>query len=1294
MILKRLILSFLLFCFSTRLNAQTYTINWEGSRTVSYSQMPPIKLPSFSNTHFVFSDGQIYLQNTEEHSDLQTYSIQSMEWETLPKNLWFDLDIDLISPDEDANISSALHPITKKNIVSYKIRVLKRQGKDILRLKSYTIHKNQTPKNLSKEQNTTQTNLVESPLATGNFYKIKVDKTGVFKITTEFLKQNGIDPKSINPKHLRIYGNGGLMLPEYNQDFYYKTLQENAIEVVGEDDEQWNEADYALFYAQAPNGFALYNRGNKRTETRTDRPSNVINIYEDFSYYFFTFDKGIGKRISTENNSNLPSSYFNKYDDYQFINEEKNNLLEIGRLWVGTPFTTPQQLTFNTSSPIPINTTLSFRARLVTKDAKNAKMDFSIDGTQYSKVALNNFSSLLFFNDIPITTEKNTISLHFTPDISPNPNAVFYLDYAEIQYKQPLKFNGAQLSFRRYDIYEGSGETIGFEISNAQNIERLWNVADPTNITNKNNLSTDQQIFKINYTANSKLFNNEFIAFTTASAYTPSFIGKVPNQNLASLADTEYLIITIPEFKSEAKRLAEYHHKSNQFQVSIVTPQEIYNEYSSGGQDITAIRNFISDLKNQGKLKYVLLLGDTSFDYKNRIRNNTNLIPSYESEYSISFSNSFVTDDYFVMTAPQNSTTLSNIFPTLPIGRLPAKNITEAKTLIDKTLAYYNHLSAQSTPFGEWKMNMDFVVDDDNDGGTSFHTEINSILKSIFEDNNDKKEYHIRKLYLDAFAPESTSGGQRYPGVSQGINTAMGNSLFLMYFGHGGVNGWAQERVLTLEDLSNFNNFNSVYSRFPLVSTITCEFTLWDSPNVNSVGEALMKLKSGGPSTMITSSRELGVSYGKTFSKTFLEHLLQLNNRNQFNTLGDAFLSAKIDFGAHSDHLKVNFLGDPAMRLTRPKPQVIIDDIIKPSTQSFRALDHIIIKGHIIDQSGNKDLEFNGKITVNIFDKFLDKKTRNNDGNLTPILEYKEEGNPIVKSSASVSEGQFELEFYIPKDIDFNIGNGRLLLYANNENRDAYLSETIKVGDINPEGINDNEPPKIKLFMNNTNFVDGGITNENPTLVACLTDDTGINATGAGIGHDITLVLDGEVINTKVLNDYFSPGEGNGCTAANLKDFQKGTVNYPFRNLKAGEHQLVLKVWDINNNSASAALNFVVRPQSEENLVVKKLLNWPNPFTHKTYIHFEHNCPDALEVTAQIYTITGKLVKTIRQTVSSVPFREGFRTGRQEIEWDGTDNYGAYVGKGSYIYKVFVKSTNPTSCKGSATQVEKMILLK
>lgn len=1293
----------------TTANAQKTDLQWGELTTIDYG-IEKKTFPKFQNEGYSVEANNVFL-NISQKSNGKKYKITNPIWVKVDTKGIFDIQ-PLLLPENDIFHTAHFFDEKENEEIFYaKLATFKNVKGEIFRLNSFTIAEDTSSSNSKLARKSAQRSIgtTENPLKSGTFYKIKVDKSGIFKITKKFLADNGINISNINPKNFRIYGNGGIMLPEYNRDDRFNSLQENAIQVVGEEDGRWDDEDYALFYAQGPNGFNLHNsgvgNGNKRAETRTDASLHLQNIYEDSSYYFINFDIGEGKRIEDKDN-NLPSELITRYDDYQFINEEKLNLMKIGRIWVGDNINNGKTLTFSTKSPIQSDDIIQYRVSVVANNSQNNTLRFSINGTNEANININtnNFTPIRQYNGEIDNLNGNSISININPSLSGNPNGSFYFDYAEVLYKEDLKFNGSQMNFRDYSLYEGSGEVYGFSISSASEIEQVWNVSDITNVSKMVNKSGNNSLFNFGYLANSDQFNNEFVAFKHSASHTPSFVGRVENQDLHSLKNIDYLIITKQEMTSEAKRLAQYHETKNGFKTAIVDVNKIYNEFSSGSQDITAIRDFISYLSNErGGLKYVMILGDTSYDFKNRIAYNDNIVPSYQSEDSGSFVTSYVTDDYFVMTRPQTTSYLSGNLPDIPIGRLPASNVIEAKLLIDKTLAYYNALPNQSSPFGDWRMKLDFVVDDDYDGGAPFHNDMNRILANNFEStsSSERKEYNVRKLYLDAFSPESSSGGQRYPQINQAISSDMSNSLYIFYFGHGGINGWAQERVLTLDEIRNFNNYSSVYSRFPLVSTITCEFTLWDTPDVSSAGEQVLKHKNGGASTMITSSRALSVSYGRGFTDTFTNHIFRLEN-DDFKALGDAHLAAKRTYGRNADHLRVNFLGDPAMKLSRPKNLLKIDNIETPVSGQLRALDFVKITGFISNEDGSVNENFNGRVSFSIFDKKLNKTTLNNDnsGGLNPKLNYQEEPSPIVKASGKAVNGRYSVEFYMPKEINYTVGEGRLLGYADNfesaksEAFDVYHNQSITIGDINPNGVNDNEAPKIKLYMNNTNFVDGGITNQNPIFLACVTDDKGINSTGAGIGHDITVILDGEVINTISLNDYYTAGENNGCINPNLSDYQKGSVFYPFRNLKVGEHQLVFKVWDINNNSSTASLNFTVKDETEQKFTLNRLMNWPNPFTDKTYIQFDHNCNDALDVNVQIFTITGKLVKTISQQVMAEPFMEGFRTPKFAIEWDGTDDFGSLVGKGTYIYKVFARSQNQDRCKGSATAVEKMVILK
>lgn len=1288
-----------LFAFVSTIWAQRTSIQWEGSKTEDFGDTKRI-LPNFKNEGFSYSQNNIFIVNKQKIGENQL-KVSNLVWEAVSGKDLYEISKELLPDYDIADIN--YYYLEGQKYANISVALFKNMKGKVLRLSSFDVSESNSSANFNVSKVGTTTN----PLSSGGFYKIRVDKSGVFKITAQFLRDIGINPSNVNPKNFRIYGNGGIMLPEYNQDVKYSALQENAIQVVGEDDGIWQDSDYALFYAQGPNGYNLYDTGNgngfKRVDTRNDRANNLKNIYEDYAYYYINYDKGAGKRIQPVD-INLPANLITRYDNYQVINNDQKNLLKVGRIWVeDQPFSTNKTISFTTNSPIQGSDVIRYRTQVIGYKAQQNTLGFNINNQNPLTFSVPPNASNYVYDFFPlrydgtITNASGTqISINYTPNITTNPNGAFYLDYVEVQYKEDLKFNGTQMNFRDFSLQSGSNTNYGFSISNAANIEQVWDVTDITNANRRVNKSGGSGAFNFAYTTSNPNFNNEFVAFRAEAAYSPQFVEKIANQNLSALQNVDYLIITSPEMMAQAQRLATYHQTKNNYNVQIVDATKIYNEFGSGSRDLTAIRDFITKLNTPvGSLKYVFILGDTSFDYKNRISNNTNVVSSYQSEDSADFISSFVTDDYIVMTKPQTTSFITNNLPDLPVGRIPAANSTEAANMIDKTLAYYNSLPGQSTPFGEWRMKLDFVVDDDNDGGIPFHTIMNNTLASTFEiaGNPNLKEYNVRKLYLDAFQAQSTSGGQRYPQVNQAISNDMGNSLYLFYLGHGGINGWSQERVFTLDEIQNANNFSNVYSRFPFVSTITCEFTLWDEPGTASAGEQLIKLKQGGAAAMITSSRAVGVGYGLDFTNLFTQDIFKLVG-DDFDTLGNAHLNAKKQKGGDSNHLKVNFLGDPAMKLSRPKRLLVIDNIETPVPGLIRGLDFVKVKGHVTNINGTTNTTFNGRVVINIFDKKFNKNTLNNDGNLTPILNYSEEGSAIVKASGTAVNGVFTVEFYVPKDINYAVGTGRILGYADNKSIDVFNNQAVQVGDINPNGINDNEPPKIKLYMNNTNFADGGITDQNPMLLACVTDDTGINSTGSGIGHDITVYLDGQIINTVVLNDFFASGEGNGCLSPSLADYQKGNVTYPFRNLALGQHQLTFKVWDINNNSSTATLNFEVKDEANQHLVINRPLNWPNPFTNKTYIHFEHNCDDILDVNVQIYTITGKLVRTLSQAVVAEPFLQGFRTPRQAIEWDGKDDFGDTVAKGTYIFKIFAKSQNQEKCKGSATAVEKMVLLK
>jgi hypothetical protein len=410
-----------------------------------------------------------------------------------------------------------------------------------------------------------------------------------------------------------------------------------------------------------------------------------------------------------------------------------------------------------------------------------------------------------------------------------------------------------------------------------------------------------------------------------------------------------------------------------------------------------------------------------------------------------------------------------------------------------------------------------------------------------------------------------------------------------------------------------------------------------------------------------------------------MDTLLTLQN-GQFQTLGDVLRNAKNKTGSSFNNRSFTLLGDPALRLTYPQHKVFTSLVNGKNTTQFpdtlSALEYVTISGFVSVDGVNPATDFNGIVTPTIFDKSSNRSTLGNDYLSSPVLNFTTQENVIFRGPVSVVNGQFTFSFVVPKDINLAYGYGKISYYAkkNNSLIDAHGALTnIIVGGFSENPFTDDTGPLVRLHMNNEQFVSGGITDENPDMLAFIQDDIGINTVGTGIGHDITAVLDGNTSNPFILNDFYE---------SELDNFRKGKIRYPFRDLEEGPHTLTLKVWDVANNSTSASIDFVV--VKNEELALDHVLNYPNPFSTNTQFFFEYNQPGIpVDVEIQIFTVSGKIVKTLRDKFTT----NGFRS--DPIVWNGQDDYGDKIGRGVYLYKLKVVTPEGKS----AEKIEKLVIL-
>lgn len=1122
-----------------------------------------------------------------------------------------------------------------------------------------------------------------SVLASGDWYKIGVVVDGIYKIDLPFLEQLGVDVSNLAPGSVHVYGNGVGMLPEDNEGYRPDDLLENATGFYGnESDGSFDPSDYLLFYGKGP----------RKTYWSSRKMRQAFNAYSDTSYYFIKIDPNhTPKRMGTQPQSTLPSTQtVTSFNDHYYYNPDLVNFWESGKVWYGDTYNNiKSSYTYNFNIPNVTNDSLQIDARFAARSISTAVFKVSCQGKSAS-VGINATSSSSDY------ARQGTVSFRALPSSSSSPVTVNFnmqgvqtaegwIDYLEINARRNLIMSGNQMEFR--DVASvGTGEVSEFQLSGATGVTEIWETTQPTNVSKID--FTDGGLTK-SFVVNTDSIRS-FVAITNASGFQPMAFGKVQNQDLHALGYADLILVTPTKLTAQAADLADF-HRSRGTSVHLVNINQIYNEFSSGMRDATAIRHFLRMFYFRAAgdptqvPKSLLLFGDGSYDNKGRLGNSENLLPTYQSNYGeLSKTITYTSDDYFVVLDDAAAFQPDDLLD-MAVGRLPISTPTEAVNVVNKIKNYTlkgasftgnGHScsnTSQPSTFGDWK-NKVMLVSDDEDGSTYVsHTE--NIANVIA---NKAPGMNLNKVHSDAYVQESTPGGERYPDVNAEIQSEVENGVLAVnYIGHGGEVGWAEERIL---DLGMIQGWSNTY-HLPIFMTATCEFSRFDDPDRTSAGEYMVLNPNGGAIAMFTTWRLVYAGPNLVLNQKFYDTVFQRHSDGRPQTLGEIYMATKNTYAttAASDNgRKFGLLGDPALQLALPTHRVVTDKVngvdVSMVTDTLKALSKVKLEGHLEDGQGNLLNGFDGVVYLTVFDKNKDFKTLSNNVS-SPERTFQEQTSVLYKGKASVSNGLFAFEFVVPKDIDFQFGLGKLSYYADNGVEDATgYNKTIVVGGTNGNAPVDNEGPEIQLYLNDSNFVFGGYTNEKPVLLAFIADSNGVNTVGNSIGHDLIAVLDGNTSNAIVLNEQYE---------SDVDTYQKGSVIYQFDDLSAGSHTLSLKAWDVYNNSSTAYTEFVVANSAE--MALEHVLNYPNPFTTSTEFMLEHNqvC-NSVDVSIQVFTASGRLVKTMQQQVNS----EGFRVSG--LMWNGTDDFGDKLARGVYMYKV--KVTTPDGKK--AEKFEKLVILK
>jgi hypothetical protein len=1130
-----------------------------------------------------------------------------------------------------------------------------------------------------------------SKLASGQWYRFTLAKEGVYELTYDFLQTLGVDLAGLNSDQINVYGNHAGVLPYTNLPFLPTDLMLNAVLMEDGGDGVFGPGDRMLFYANDAQ------RWVRNADGLTF--NHVKNAWTDSASYFIGIGTDGPKRIAAAVQSTDPATdEVTSFTDRQVIDKDGINVIKSGRVMFSELYDQVTSYNYNFTLPNSTGDSVDVRMAVLGRSlgtsssfkaqAGGVERNISISpvgtssGSPFGNYVVSSWKAGPVAGTLPVTVSY----------VKNNPvTALGYMDYLEVNARRNLQMNGDQLTFRDPRSV-GAGRVAHYMLTGSASVQHVWEVTDPVDVRE---VATGNNAGTLDFTLATDSLR-EFIAFKGSGFLSPVAIGPVAPQDLHGTAlPTDLVIVSPPQFLAQAGLLAERRTEEG-LNVAVVTPQQVFNEFSSGQRDGTAIKRYMKMLYDRAGTdiallpRYLLLFGDGSYNNFSLSADNQNLVPAFESYDSWGLSSSFTSDDYFV-TLDDNEGEAPGDLVDMGVGRFPVSTLAQAQEVVDKLLNYDNldlssTAAAACTAGGDggaadWRTSILFCSDDrdgdSNGDGTTHMVNSDQLVNRV---DTVEPYLNINKIYLDAYQQYSTPGGQRYPDASKELQERVQKGTLLVnYIGHGGEVGWAHERFL---DNSTILGWTNNY-RLPLFMTATCEFSRWDDPARTSAGEYVLLNPDGGGVGLFTTTRIAYVSSNQVISNDFYDYIfLPTDEQGREQRIGDVYRRTKVAAtpggGSTSvNHRNFSLLGDPSMRLALPKNSAAITaitDTLGAPLDTIKALAVVRITGTVNDPGGAVLTDFNGTVVPTVYDKVSMVQTLQNDPGGLPYS-FRLRRNTIYKGRATVTNGTFNFTFVVPKDIDYAIGAGRVSVYAESPTTNAvgYTNDPL-VGGTDANAAVDETGPTVELYMNDESFVPGGITNTTPLLFAKLFDQSGINTLGSSIGHDLSAVIDANTENAIVLNDWYE---------AEKDSYQKGQVRYKLSDLSEGRHTLDLKAWDVYNNSSTRSTEFIVAPSAE--LALAHVLNYPNPFTTHTDFYFEHNRPcETLDTQVQVFTVSGRLIKTINRRLTC----NGFRS--EALPWDGLDDEGDKIGRGVYIYRLSIT----TATGEKADKLEKLVILR
>lgn len=1105
----------------------------------------------------------------------------------------------------------------------------------------------------------------ESVLRKGLWAEVRVAEDGVYRIKGLELQQLGLGSLPLASSSIGIWGRNAGVLSEVNSNQgEARDLSPLPIHIEDGGDGMIHPDDVVYFLGQAPHVWN-YDEGMQRW-SRTTHP------YSDHQTYFVTSTEG-GTSMPTYSPSAPSPQPVDRYTHVAWHELDLVNLVGSGRMWMGESFDYTLTRNFDLGlgrldaqstarfslSAAGRTTVFGPKLELRTGQGFVGAMSFQtvsgVSGDTYARWTSQAWSQ------VGSATPWGTANL--TLERSANPSASAWLDAVSVFADAPLVYSGGMQSFR----FEPSTQSRSLPIPPAGT--RVWRTGVQNQSLDAARVASGAQPLIEPGVGHTLWY------FTPESTLTPQWGALVPNQNLHGLSAVDYVIYCPAEFSSAAERLASK-HRADGLRVEVVDVAQVYREFSGGVQDIMGLRNLLRMLWTRGSdsanLKYVLLFGDASYDYKGVLSPNQNWVPAYQSPSSMAIKTSFVSDDFFGFLDDGEGGFLGLTNLDLGIGRLPVNSAEEAEAVVQKLLRYAD----PSQSLGPWRQKLDFVSDDVDVDWEQILTLISDRIAERVD--SVYPQFNVTKLYADAYQQVSSAGNQSYPKLREDLlRSIQEGNLITTYMGHGGEVNWASEDILQLEDCKSFTNG----AKLPLFITVTCEFSRYDDPLRTSAGEHLITNPNGGAVAMLTTTRAVFVGGATLLTDSIFNQVLE-REQGRFKTFGQIIRSAKNSVQT-GDKLRFTLLGDPAIRLNGPEQLISFDsiEVFRPSTQtwepldSLRALDLVRIRGRITSELGATDTSFDGSVRIQLFDKSQLKTMLDND-NVGYQTAYAFRNQRAYQGTVDVESGSFTAEWRMPLDLVLDWGRGKLSAYASTNERDAAgATQRVFLGDLAPDAPLDATGPVIRVYMDDTSFASGGITGPNPVGLVRLVDPNGINALGTGIGHDLVGFLDEDWSTPLVMNDRYQ---------ADPNTYQRGTATWPFQNLSDGPHRFTVRAWDTYNNPSQSSVDFTVVSRTQLQLGAFRL--FPNPSPGTVHWQVEHNASgDSLAAYWSVSDGSGRVVWAQQWS--------GLATSSvlTAPDWFGTDPSGRPLPNGWYTAHVVVVRPSDGQV---VREAERLILLR